>query len=52
MQNLALRNFRSLKIAKKGTLDIFLDQFWDFILKSDPKINKHMKIDVETILNY
>ena len=32
MPNLALRNFRSWKLAKKGDFGNFLDQFWDFIL--------------------
>ena len=52
MSNLALRNFRSRKIAKKGDFRNFLDQFWDFILKRAPKIKNQMKIDVDTILSY
>jgi hypothetical protein len=50
MPNLALRNFRSWKLAKKWDFRNFLDQFWDFILKGAPKINNQMKSDVETIL--
>ena len=52
MPNLALRNFRSWKLAKKGDFRKFLDQFWDFMLKRAPEINNQMKIDVETILSY
>ena len=52
MLNLALRNFRSWKLAKKGDYRNFLNQFWDFIPKRAPKINDQMKLDVETILGY
>ena len=51
MPNLALRNFKSWKLAKKGDFRICFDQFWDFILKRAPKINNQMKLDVETILS-
>ena len=52
MPNLALKNFKSWKLANRGDFRIFLDQFWDFILKRAPEINNQMKIDVETILSY
>ena len=52
MPNLALRNFRSWKLAKKGDFRNFLDQFWDFMLKSASKINNQMKLAVETIISY
>ena len=51
MPNLSLRNFRPRKLAKKGDLRNFLDQFWEFILKRAPKINNQMKLDVEAILS-
>ena len=38
MPDLALRNFRSWKLAKKGDFTNFLDQFQDFTLKSAHKI--------------
>ena len=50
MPKLALRNFRSWKLSKKGDFRNFLDQFWDFILKTAPKINNQMKLDEENIL--
>ena len=52
MPNLSLMNFRPRKLAKKGDLRNFLDQFWDFILKKTSKINNQMKLEVETILSY
>ena len=51
MPNLALRNFRSLELAKKGDFRNFLDQFWDFLLKRAPKINNKMKLGIESILS-
>ena len=42
----------SFLVEKKGTLEFFLDQFRDFILKRAPKIKNQMKLDVETILSY
>ena len=39
MPNLALRNFRSWKLAKKGDFRIFFDQFLGFTLKRVPEID-------------
>ena len=40
MPKLGIKEHKIVKISKKGNFRNFLDQFWDFILKSDPKIDQ------------